>query len=207
MLQKILDIQHPDRVKNQLEQSAPEHEQEALPVTASGEDSTNNRFYSLEDTVVNDMNAIRAVVHETQTVVSGATIKLRLLTDIYIAGKLLPKDHFVYGTASLEGERLKVTVKDIRSGNSILPVALSAYDMDGMEGIYIPGAIGRDVAKQSAGNSLQQVGLTSLDPSIGVQAAGAGIRAAKTLISKKARLIRVTLKAGYRVLLTNKNQP
>ncbi len=205
MLEKILDIQHPDRLKNQLEQGAPEYAEQVLPVTTSGEDSTSKRFYSLEDTMGNDANAIRAVVHETQTVVSGATVKLRLLTDIFVAGQPVPKDNFVYGTASLEGERLKITIKDIRCNSSILPVALSAYDLDGMEGIYIPGAIGRDVAKQSVDNSLQQVGISSLDPSIGMQAAGAGIQAAKTLIGKKVKLIRVTLKAGYHVLLTNKN--
>jgi hypothetical protein len=44
-----------------------------------------------------------------------------------------------------------------------------------------------------------------LNPSIGVQAASAGISAAKNLLSKKVRLIKVTVKAGYRVLLWDKN--
>ena len=96
-------------------------------------------------------------------------------------------------------------VTGVRYQNSLLPVALSAYDMDGLEGIYIPGAISRDVAKQSTDNALQNVGLNNLDPSIGMQAAGAGIQAAKSLISKKVKLIKVTVKAGYQVLLKDNN--
>jgi len=41
----------------------------------------------------------------------------------------------------------------------------------------------------------------SLDPSIGAQAAGAGIEAAKSLFSKKVKLIKATVNAGLQVLL------
>ena len=204
MLEKILDIQHPDRVKEKIQQNSLEHKQEVFPVTTLEDDSLSNQFYSLEDTSLNDANAIQAVIHETQTIVSGSTVKLRLLSDVYIAGMLVPKNNFVYGTASLNGERLNITIKSVRYNNSILPVALSAYDMDGVEGVYIPGAISRDVAKQSTDNSLQQIGLNNLDPSIGMQAASAGIQAAKTLISKKVKLVKVTVKAGYKILLKDK---
>jgi hypothetical protein len=70
-----------------------------------------------------------------------------------------------------------------------------------MEGIHIPGAITRDVAKQSADNSLQNIEMTSIDPSLKVQAANAGINAAKSLLTKKVKLVKVTVKAGYRILL------
>ena len=78
--------------------------------------------------------------------------------------------------------------------------------MDGLKGIYVPGAITRDVAKQSADRSLQTIGVTSLDPSLRAQAASAGIEAAKTLFSKKVKLIRVTVKADYQVLLKDEKQ-
>ena len=78
--------------------------------------------------------------------------------------------------------------------------------MDGMAGICIPGAITRDVAKESADRSMQEVSFSTMDPSIGAQAASAGITAAKTLFSKKVKLIKVTLKAGYHVLLRDEKQ-
>ena len=131
---------------------------------------------------------------------------MRLLNDIYINGVLIPKENFVFGTAALNGERLGITINSIRYKTSLLPVELSVFDMDGLNGIYIPGAIARDVAKQSTDRAVQDVGFTSLNPSVGVQAASAGIEAAKTLFSKKIKLIKVTVKAGYHVLLRDEKQ-
>jgi hypothetical protein len=37
-----------------------------------------------------------------------------------------------------------------------------------------------------------------------MQAANAGIQAAKSLISKKVKLVKVTVKAGYKILLKDK---
>ncbi len=78
--------------------------------------------------------------------------------------------------------------------------------MDGLAGIYIPGSITSDVAKQSTDNMLQSVALNSLNSSVGAQAASAGIEAAKTLLSKKVKLVKVQVKAGYKILLKDNNQ-
>jgi conjugative transposon TraM protein len=105
----------------------------------------------------------------------------------------------------LNGERLEVEINSIRCNNSLYPVKLAIYDMDGLPGIYVPGAITRDVAKQSADNPLQLMELNALDPSLKAQATATGINAVKNLLSKKAKLVKVTVKAGYRVLLKQKN--
>jgi len=89
--------------------------------------------------------------------------------------------------------------------NSLFPVALSAYDLDGMEGLYIPGAIARDAAKQSSNQAIQSMQFMTMDQSLSAQAAAAGVEAAKGLFSKKVKLIKVTVKAGYQVLLKDKN--
>ena len=112
----------------------------------------------------------------------------------------------MFGTASLTGERLSIKISSIRFQHSIFPVALSVYDMDGMQGIYIPGAVTRDVAKQAADRTFQEFGTTTLDPSLGAQAASAGIAATRNLLSKKVKLIKVTVKAGYQVLLRDEKQ-
>ncbi len=151
-------------------------------------------------------SAIQAVIHETQTLVNGSTVKLRLMNDIFINGILIPKDNFLFGTADLNGERLGIKINSIRYRNSLFPVELSVCDMDGIEGVYIPGAITRDVAKGSADRAVQGIGFTALDPSLGAQAASAGIETAKTLLSKKAKQIKVTVKAGYQVLLIDEKQ-
>lgn len=153
-----------------------------------------------------DNNAIEAVVHTNQILVNGAVIKLRLVKDVYVNGFLIPKGSFIYGLVTLNGERLEVDISSVKNGNAIFPVKLQVYDMDGLHGIYITGAITRDVAKQSADNATQSVALNSLDPSVSAQVAGAGIEAANTLLSKKIKLVKVEVKAGYRVLLKDNNQ-
>ncbi|TKT86018.1 conjugative transposon protein TraM [Dyadobacter frigoris] len=230
LLEKVMDIQHPERVTDRLQKQSQENENQIFPVTTQPVENPvttlentiaadsltdnliselpfqQNGFFSLDqDVTANAGNAIPAVVHQDQQLVTGATVKLRLTGDVYVGGVLIPKDSFVFGQASLNGERLMVQIVSIRYENSLLPVKLSVYDLDGIAGIHIPDAISRDVAKQSLGQDIQGVAIGSLDPSLGAQAASAGIQAAKTLIGKKARLVQVSLKAGYQVLLRDGN--
>lgn len=227
MLESILDIQHPDRMQEKLKKASEAQRGQVFAIstrtqednisslqsapvnaTAFAGQSGHNGFYSLDQPASVDyvQNAVEAVIHENQTVVNGSTIKLRLTNDIFINGIKIPKDNFLFGVASLKGERLSITISSLRYKNSLFPVDLSVYDMDGLLGIYIPGAINRDVAKASADRSMQTLGVASLDDSWGAQAAGAGIEAAKSLLSKKVKLVKVVIKAGYQVLLRDEKQ-
>lgn len=205
-LDKILDIQHPQRVK---ERSIKNKDAAYVVRKSSGADTIVKGFYSFSDEQElqgTDQNAIEAIIATNQTIVNGAVVKFRLLNDIYINGKLVPKDVWVSGIAMLDGERLNVDIISIRSGKSIYNVQLEVYDMDGLRGIYIPGTINRDVAKESLNNSLSLTDMTAPDPSLKAQATATGIGAIKSLVSKKAKLVRVQVKAGYKVLLINKSQ-
>lgn len=183
-------------------------------VKSSAEPDTNiantlNAFYSTTafDANIdsNFNNTIEAIIPETQTIVSGSTIKLALDRDVIIQHITIPAGTSIYGTTSLSNERLDISVTSIRYQSSILPVAMKVYDMDGQEGIYIPGSINRTVAKESANNAISEMNPTSIDPSVGAQAVSAGIEAAKTLASRKMKLIKMTVRAGYKVLLKNNN--
>ena len=230
MLDKILDIQHPERVKarlgeleemkneNVMKVNTPESTNEIsiIPqVNSLALDSTSmeellsmseepNGFYGLDDNYASNEilpQGFQAVVHSTQELVSGSTIKLRLTSPIDVNNIRIPSNEFIYGTCAISGERLSIKINSIRYGSTILPVTLSVYDLDGLEGIYIPGAIARDVAKQTASQSIQDIQLMSMNPSLEVQAAGAGLEAVKGLFTKKMKLIKVTVKTGYKVLL------
>ena len=219
-LDKILDIQHPQRVKDRLKEKSLQQKEVVFTVskhpvennislldTVKRKTVTGAGFYSIEEDVNedDDKNAIEAVVHTKHVLVNGAVIKLRLATDIYINGILMPKDNFVFGVASLNDERLEIEINSIRNNKSLFPVKLEVYDMDGLPGIYIPGAITRDVAKQSADNGLQLMELTSVDPTFKAQAAAAGINTVKSLLSRKVKQVKVMVKAGYKVLLKEKD--
>lgn len=223
MLENILDIQHPDRVQEKLRKSSEVQRGKVFTIDreikedniSSFQNSNafiatpnSNGFYSLDDKFPTNLvqNAVEAVIHESQTIVNGSIVKLRLNREILINGVRIPENNFVFGTASLKGERLNIKINSIRYNNSLFPVDLSVYDMDGLIGIYIPGAISRDSAKESADRSMQTLGMTSLNDSWGAQAAGVGIEAAKSLLSKKVKLIKVEVKSGYQVLLFDDKQ-
>lgn len=226
-LDKIMDVQNPDRVRERIKEKsalnkdavfAVTRQSRSIPVmflSKNGNDTPrlNNSasavaFYNSHNSAgsYDQGNAIEAVVHETQTLTTGSIVKLRLLSDIYINSVLIPKDNFVFGIATLNGERLEIFINYIRNGNSLFPVKLEVFDLDGMPGIFIPGAISRDVAKQSADNSIQTMELATLSPSVAAQATTAGINTVKSLLSRKIKLIKVTAKAGYKVLLRDDNQ-
>lgn len=216
MIEKILDIQHPDRVKERIHRDESQKSFLRIVKVSAGasvslldtvqEDNNGIGFYGLEDKNLSTVNnAVEAVIHQNQTIVSGSIIKMRLLNDICINDVLIGKGSFVYGKSSIDGERLKIDIKSIKSGSSIYPVNLEVFDMDGLAGVYIPGSITRDAAKRSYANSLESVDIGSYDPSVKAKITSAGIDAARTLLTKKARQVKVFVKAGYRILLKEKN--
>jgi conjugative transposon TraM protein len=225
MLEKILDIQHPERVEEKIKKSNQPSEDESFnvyedkgkklisllskkqitqPITDTGSnENLNQQFYSLKSDENNPdlANTISAIIDESQTVTSGSTIKLRFLTDVIINGNIVKKEIPVYGKGEINGDRLLIQIKFIRQDSKIFPVKISVFDLDGMEGIYIPGSITRESAKENTERAIQALNVATLDPSVGAQAASAGIQAAKSLIGKKTKLIRVTIKPGYRLYL------
>lgn len=233
VLDKILQIQNPEYNANSTDSRTTQESQSSLavspespglvvsllelhsPVLAPRVDTTFsaspyhiNAFWEIEDETTfqeNAANAIEAVIYETQRLVEGAIVSLRLLQGIQVAGYRLPPGQLLYGTCAIAGERLSISIKSLRAGSLILPVALVVYDLDGIEGIHVPGAITRDAAKQASGNALQNVQMMSLDPTLSAQAAAVGVEAAKGLFGRKAQLISVTVKAGHRILLRDKN--
>ena len=226
MMDKILDIQHPERVKEKEGQALVKRGHAFIATKIEMQDMTtlllgevpeekpapdqfralSGGFYSLEESVHQNQErpgAIEAVVHQTQTLESGAIIKLRLVNDISVNGIFIPKGQLVYGTAFLDDERLKIRISSIRHGSSLLPVRLSAYDLDGIEGLYIPGVRSGEVAKSATQRVIQGMSLNTFGLPPGVQAAGAGLEAAKNLVSRKVRTARATVKESYQLLLQN----
>lgn len=178
MLEKIMDIQHPERVSSQLQQQ-PKPESDSV------------------------YKASRAIIAENQKVSQGSTVKLRLLDTLVIDNQIIPKGQNIYGICQVANQRLILNIKTIRLGTSILPVDLSVYDFDAMPGINAPEAITTDALKSGSNNAVQSLQLMTMDQSVTTQLAGAGVEAAKGLFGKKIKRIKVKLKAGYQILLRN----
>ncbi|MBB6240473.1 hypothetical protein HDC90_005150 [Pedobacter sp. AK013] len=176
MMENIIDIQHPERVK-----------QKMAVVKKINTDSL--------------FKAIPAVIASDKKVVQGATIKLLLLDTLRVNGVLIPKGHELFGACKITNQRLLLDIKQIRLGNAIIPSDLSLYSYDGMLGLDAPEAVLNETMNDGAGNAVGEVALNTFDQSLVTQVAGAGIDAAKSMLTKKLRKIKVKLKGGQAVLL------
>jgi conjugative transposon TraM protein len=224
VLDKVLDIQHPERIRERTRQKNPGQLAPALAVTTvpapadtnavtpasadlDKQGNSVNRFYGLDEDIPgsdgHDSSTILAVIHGDQLVHDGGKARLRLLQDIFIGKTLVPKNNFIYGICSIGNERVNVHIDNITVGNSIYPIHLTAFGSDGMEGIDVPGAIGQQAGKEGLNQALQNIELFNADPSIGTQAVAASVQTVKSLMSRKVRQITATLKAGQTVLLKN----
>ncbi|MES2331147.1 MAG: conjugative transposon protein TraM [Bacteroidota bacterium] len=205
MIDKLSAIQHPAK------EPKPPVAKNAITVTPVGNDDDD--FFGGRDTVfrksflsddqsgVSLSSTFLASIPVTQILQAGSVVKLQLLQAVKIGSHTLANRSFVFGVASIEGERLQVQISSVRAGDEVVPVALSVYDLDGLEGIYVPGSLSRETIKSTADQALQSVNVLSLDPSIKTQAAMAGVGAVKSILSKKVKAVRATVTAGYRVLL------
>lgn len=177
MLDKILAIQHPEQ---QLRRK----------------DSIDVRLNA------SDTAAATPVITEGRgTLTTGETIALRLEGDMKCRNWTVPSGTRLYGTVSLENERLHIRVRSVLTDKHIVPVNMEAYDLDGQPGIYVPGSLDRDASKASADQAINTLALASLDPSVGAQAAGVGLQAVKSLLSRKVRQVRVVVREGYQLFI------
>ncbi|MGB8193754.1 MAG: conjugative transposon protein TraM [Chitinophagaceae bacterium] len=210
VLEKVLDIQHPERIK---ERSAKKQisKTESLPVstTPDKDSQSHNGFFGIQEeitvTAAQDNSTIAAMVHTDQVIQDGATIKLRLLQPVFLGDRFIPSGTFISGKCEFAGDRVNISLKEIAYNNNIYPVALNVYDMDGLMGINVPGAITRDVAKKGLSQTIQDVDIYSAGSSVAAQATSTGIQTAKNLLTKKVKAVKATIKAGHKVLLKKAN--
>jgi conjugative transposon TraM protein len=223
VLDKVLDIQHPERIRERTQQKNPGQVPSLAVTTVPALTDTNavtlasidldkletsvNRFYGLEEDILesgdHDSSTILAVIHGDQLIHDGGKARLRLLQNIFVGKILVPKDNFIYGICSIGNERVNIHIDNITVGNNIYPIHLMAFGSDGMEGIDVPGAIGQQAGKEGLNQALQNIELFNADPSIGTQAAAASVQTVKSLMSRKVRQVSATLKSGQTVLLKN----
>ena len=157
-------------------------------------------------------NTIKACVHGDQTIISGQSVRLRLLEAMRVGKYVLPRNTLITGEGSIKGERLDIEILQVEHNGTIIPVELTAHDNDGQAGIFIPGSMEASAAKEMAANLGQNLG-TSI--SITNQSAGdqllsevgrGAIQGVSQYISKKMREEKVHLKSGYTLMLYQNNQ-
>lgn len=153
-------------------------------------------------------NTLPVVVDHTTALREGDYVALRLLESAHIGELRIPRQSLLIAQAKLGGNRLHLLVKSLEIGGRIIPVKLSAYDLDGQEGIYIPGAEQVSALKEVGANIGGSVGTSftfasSAKDQIISEAARGVMQGASQLLQKKLRTLQVTLKGGYRLFLVS----
>ena len=140
-----------------------------------------------------DKNTISACIYGNQTVTDGQKVRLRLLEQMRVGDIIIPANSVVTGSAR-------------KYAGSIYNVKLNVYDTDGQEGIFIPGSMELNAAKEVAANMGTSMG-SSINISSDAKAQlasdlGKGlIQGTSQYIAKKMRTVKVHLKSNYRVML------
>lgn len=208
MIEKIMDIQHPERVSERMKKE--EVRGEVYEVTTQPQpllmaNVSTNRFYSMDNTA--DANVtqqmISAVVHETQTVGSGDLMKMRLTQSLFVNGFEVMENQIVYGQVKTNGNRMQVHIPVVPVNGKYLPVSMDVIGHDGLAGIPVTIPKTADAASDVANKSAQALNLSALDPSLGAQVAGAVLQTGKSLLKKQTKTVRYTVPAGYSVGLQN----
>ena len=151
-------------------------------------------------------NTIAACVQGDQTLTDGQMVKFRLLEPMRVSGRIIPRNTTLVGAARLQGERLGIRITSLEHDGTIIPVELEVYDSDGQAGIFIPGSMEIDAAKEIWANMGSSLGSSiNISTDAGAQLAsdlGRGaIQGISQYISKRMRTVKVHLKSGYKVLL------
>jgi conjugative transposon TraM protein len=160
------------------------------------------------ETVI-DKNSIRACVYQTVTLSNGKELQLRLLEPMRAGNFIIPVNSILTGSAKIGGERLHITITSIQYADNVIPVEMEVYDMDGVQGIFVPNSDELNAAKEIAANMGTSMGssITITDDAGSQLAADLGrsaIQGVSQFFSKKMREVKVTLKTGYKVLLLPK---
>jgi len=156
-------------------------------------------------------NSIRACISQTVTLTNGKELQLRLMEPIQVGDMLIPANTLITGTCRIGGERLNVTITSIQYSGNIIPVQLQVYGTDGQPGISVPSNDAITAAKEVASSLASSTGSgIMISDNAGSQLAadlGKGlIQGASQYISKKMSAVKITIKAGYQVLLLPGNQ-
>jgi hypothetical protein len=147
----------------------------------------------------------KACIHGDQTVVTGSTVRMRMLEDAVVCGMKIPANTLFYGVATLGANRLEVVVNNLNVGNTISPVSFVIFDNDAMEGLNLPNNMKAQAAKRMQQGLVQNIDMPLA--SIGTMtseitsAVNATTQIAKQILNMKLSQVKVHLKSNYQMYI------
>lgn len=156
-----------------------------------------------------ESNLIKAIIDENIKASDGSRVRLRLLDDVEVEGVSLKKGTYLYATMSgFSTQRARGKVESVLVDDELVKVSLTIYDLDGLEGLFIPESSFRETVQNVAGDAAGQTmnisnsGTGSMAQWVQQATQNAYQKVSQT-ISKAIKKKKVKLKYGTHVYLIN----
>ena len=143
---------------------APKPEPQSIDLSAVG--SSDGIISSLDDDFEDDAvqyegakRPFKCMFVRDQKLTSGQRVTLRLLEDYNLDGVHIPANTHLAAICKI-GDRLELQVRSLEMNGRIIPLALDAYDTDGLQGIYCPETSASKNSRTATNDAISTAGTT-----------------------------------------------
>ena len=144
------------------------------------------------------LKPFRCVFVRDERLRSGQRVSLRLLEELSVDGVVVPENTHLQAICKI-GERLELQVHAVNVDGRIVSLALEAYDMDGLRGIYCPETAVSRTSRQAREDAVSTVERT-LGGLVG-DLAQTVLRTGATLVKRISGEKSVSVVSGYEFYL------
>ena len=135
---------------------AQQPKKDSVAVVTKAENSNSESFNTIADEEKLDDPLIKAMIDQTTKAHEGTRLRFKLLDDVIVKGVKLKKGTYLYGTVTGFGQqRVMADITSILVKDKFLKIHLSVYDLDGMQGFYVPESAFRDMMKNAGSAAMQ----------------------------------------------------
>ena len=143
---------------------APKPEPQSIDLSAVG--SSDGIISSLDDDFEDDAvqyegakRPFKCMFVRDQKLTSGQRVTLRILEDYNLDGVHIPANTHLAAICKI-GDRLELQVRSLEMNGRIIPLALDAYDTDGLQGIYCPETSASKNSRTATNDAISTAGTT-----------------------------------------------
>ena len=135
---------------------AQQPKKDTVAVVTKAETDNAGSFNTIEDAEKLNDPLIKAMIDQTTKAHEGTRLRFKLLDDVIVKGVKLKKGTYLYGTVTGFGQqRVMADITSILVKDKFLKIHLSVYDLDGMQGFYVPESAFRDMMKNAGSAAMQ----------------------------------------------------
>lgn len=135
---------------------AQQSKKDTIAVVTKAETGNSDSFNTVTDEEKLDDPLIKAMIDKTTKAHEGTRLRFKLLDDVIVKGVKLKKGTYLYGTVTGFGQqRVMADITSILIKDKFLKIHLSFYDLDGMQGFYVPESTFRDMMKNAGSAAMQ----------------------------------------------------